>query len=375
MSKAVKIGFVVPGAYVYFNQSVPWPPGGSEKQAFELARALALDSRLEVHACVADFGQPVLERREGVHLHRANAYRDPPLRALIRLAQALRRTDADVYVFRSPGVGVALGILLAACWRRRPVLYMLAHDAETEAPRLRRWIGWPGAWLMGRAYGLARRICAQSEQQRRDFEQHRARPVAAVIRNVHVAPGGLPAPDAGRRMVLWVGRALPWKRGEAFLELARRFPGTPFRMVCTPADPECLARLRTLSGDLPNVEWRESVPPAGMAAMYREAVIFVSTSSGEGFPNTMLEAMANGCAILSATVDPDGLLAKHGAGVCVHTEDADALATALGPLLRDVEASRRLGANGAEYVRRFHSPEVVVPQLAELLLGLARAGR
>lgn len=375
MATPLKVGFVVPGVYVYFNSAAPWPPGGSERQAYLLGQALAARGDVEVHAAVADAGQPELEApAPRLHLWRAFRNGDSRLAAGRRLAATLRAMDADVYVFRSASIGVALGIWLAACWCRRPVVYMLAHDDETTHARLKACVGAVAATAMAWAYARPRGICAQTAAQRRAFESGRGRAVAAVVPNACELPA--PAarePVVERRTVLWVGRAQDWKRGDAFIALARRLPDTPCVMICAPSDAACEARWRTAASGLPNLTWHAAVPHAALAAHYTSARLFVSTARAEGVPNTMLEAMAAGCPVLSAAVDPDGALGTHGAGRCLGTLDEAALADACRAMLRDAAALEAMGRAARRFVETVHAPGVAAEALLKVLRQVCEA--
>lgn len=370
MGTPLKVGFVVPGVYVYFHATAPWPPGGSERQAYLLGQALAARGDVEVHHAVADFGQPAREAPcANVSLWRSFRYGEPLRRALRQLAATLKAMDADVYVFRSASAGVAVGMWLASRWCRKPVVYMLAHDDECENSRMAAWLGWPGALLMSAAYRLPAAICAQSDAQRRAFETRRGRRVSDVVPNAcERPPSSAVTAASARRSVLWVGRAQEWKRGEAFIALARRFPAVPFVMLCSPSVEACEARWREAAASAPNLEWRGPVPHGDLAAYYADACLLVSTARAEGVPNTMLEAMAAGCPVLSAAVDPGGALAAHGAGRCLGTLDEGALADACREMLYDAGALDAMGRAARRFVETAHAPGVA----AEALLAVLR---
>lgn len=368
MAAPLKVGFVVPGVYAYFNPAVPWPPGGSERQAYLLGRAMAARGDVAVHYAVADFGQPPRESPlPGVELWRAFRYGDSPLRALPMLAATLRAMDADVYVFRSASTGVAVGMWLAARRCRKPVVYMLANDGEAENRRLASWLGWGGTLAMAWAYALPRAICAQSAAQGRAFATHR-RAVAAVVPNAcEMPPAEALLPIDARRNVLWVGRAQELKRGDAFVALAKRAPEMPFVMICSSSDAACEERWRAAAAGVPNLAWHGALPHAALTAHYAAARLFVSTSRTEGVPNTMLEAMGAGCPVLSAMVDPGGVLAACGAGRCVGSLDEAALAHACAEMLADKDALAAMSRAARAFVGETHSPAAAADALARVL--------
>src|SRR6185437_2407476 len=73
---------------------------------------------------------------------------------------------------------------------------------------------------------------------------------------------------------------------------------------------------------------------------YRRLTIYAFTSRNEGFGLTLIEAMAAGSALVAARAGAAELVVEDGiTGVLVPTGDADALAAALEPLMRDPAAA------------------------------------
>lgn len=162
--------------------------------------------------------------------------------------------------------------------------------------------------------------------------------------------------------ILWVGRSDERvKRPSLIFELARRLPDIPFTVIMNQGLPEtheaCLAEAKTL----PNVTLIERVPFDEVERYYAAALLFVTTSVFEGFPNTFLQAAKYGIPIVSTDVDPNGLLSRHGCGfVC--GGDFEAFVENVRRLMMDVSLYAKMSAAILEYVRTHHDKDVVITQ-------------
>jgi len=100
---------------------------------------------------------------------------------------------------------------------------------------------------------------------------------------------------------------------------------------------------------------------------YRRLTIYAFTSRNEGFGLTLIEAMAAGAALVAARAGAAELVVVDGVtGVLVPTGDADALAAALEPLMRDPAAAGAMGARGRQRVMEKFSLEAEATAIAEV---------
>jgi mannosyltransferase len=84
---------------------------------------------------------------------------------------------------------------------------------------------------------------------------------------------------------------------------------------------------------------------------YQRLTIYAFTSRNEGFGLTLIEAMAAGAALVASRAGAAELVVEDGVtGVLVPTGDADALAAALEPLMRDVAAANAMGMRARQRV-------------------------
>lgn len=364
----MKICFVSPGAYVFFNPSSTHLVGGAEKQMYLIANFLAKDHTNEVSFCVSDFGQGKCEQFGRICTYRTFKYTENKIVGLVKLMQAFRQSGADVFVFRGAGLGVALAALLLKTFlRKRKLVYMMANSDEPVPRKLARMIGNLSAFLMGRVYQLADGIAVQTDEQAAKLMECRKLAASAHVRNI------VDIPDASfidRKTVLWVGRAVKWKQPHIFLDLAEQFVEYQFVMICPENfDSVFYDEIKQRAITIPNLVFLGAVSPDSIGAYYSNARLYMITSISEGFPNTMLEAFSFKVPILSLGIDPDAIVERHHLGMVVHTYEE--LCSGLSRLMADSVLLSTMSSNAREYVERYHSEEAVGGNINCLLENLS----
>lgn len=104
--------------------------------------------------------------------------------------------------------------------------------------------------------------------------------------------------------------------------------------------------------------------------------VSVLCSRSEGFPNTVIEALAARRAVVATSVGGIVDVIEEGTtGLLVASDDSQALAQALRKLKSDPELSKRLGVAGEQRVSRDYSQYSVLGKLQDLYTQMARHGR
>jgi GalNAc-alpha-(1->4)-GalNAc-alpha-(1->3)-diNAcBac-PP-undecaprenol alpha-1,4-N-acetyl-D-galactosaminyltransferase len=337
--------------------------GGAERTAVSLATHL-VGAGLDVTVVtIADegpdhFALPSGARRARVILPPAEGWKLRRLGNALRRILALRRTLRGL----GPDAVVALGAvpsvvsLVASLGIRVPVVV-----SERTNPRLAR-----DSRMVSLArrltYPLSRFVVVQTEALRSWAED------VAPADRVRVIPNAARLPEPRSRVahrrpaVVAVGRLI---RDKGFDLLVRAFATT---RQAHPEGPErtsleSLIRDLRLGSDvlLPGAT---DDPDAAM----RAADIFVLSSRREGFPNVLLEALANGCACVAFDCEcgPRELLRDGVDGLLVPGGNEPALAGALSRLMGDEALRRALAARAPECMERF-SPDRIGAMWLELL--------
>ncbi|HEX4963661.1 MAG TPA: glycosyltransferase family 4 protein [Thermoanaerobaculia bacterium] len=194
-----------------------------------------------------------------------------------------------------------------------------------------------------------------------------------------------PFPVPPRRPVLaWIGRLDEHKNWKGFLEIAGALAGSGIavqtwlagRPVEAGQAAELLARARAV-GVLGRLRWFRGLPheriPAFLDAVRDSGGVAVTTSRGESFGMTVVEAMARRCAVLVPNMGPFTDFVTEGVSGSLYrpgsTRDAAARLTAL---LGDTRLREECGRRAREVVRERFAPG---PALAVLAAALREAQR
>ncbi len=232
--------------------------------------------------------------------------------------------------------------------------------------------------LRGWTYPYADRIVVQSTRALEYFLPELNRN-ACIIPNPVIAP---PVEDVQERsllrkpMILSIGRFIQEKRFDllihAFSKLREKYPKwalTIFGDGPLRKDYELLQRKMGLEECL--------YLPGNVKHPYemlKQADLFVLSSSVEGFPNALCEAMACGLPVISSDCPsgPREIIRNNVDGVLVPPNDVDTLSEAMDRLMSDEQERKSLASRAPEIIQRFGIEEVV--NQWEALLALAVKG-
>lgn len=337
--------------------------GGESVQQTLLGVAMARRGH-DVRMVVADYGQADGAQWHGVRTFKAYAFKDgfPILRFLhprwTGLWSALERADADLYY--ASCAGAHAGLLSMFCRRHgRRFVFRTASDSDCDASRLLVRFA-RDRWLY--AYGLRRAdaILVQSDSQARALAHNFG--LAGRVAGMLVEP----AQEAAARDidVLWVSNIRRVKRPDRLLELAAKLPQASIHMVggSLPGEEALYRDVERAAQASRNITFHGRLPYRETNDIYGRARILVNTSDVEGFPNSYLQAWIRGVPVVTL-IDPDGVIAREGLGVTVHSPER--LPDAVNDLLWSPAVVEAASGRCRAFMAREHGEDKVLgPYLA-----------
>jgi L-malate glycosyltransferase len=174
------------------------------------------------------------------------------------------------------------------------------------------------------------------------------------------------APDAP--LIVGVVAALrPEKSIETLIDAFSRVRDRRHRLVVV-GDGPCKESLQTHAREVGLGDRCSFVASTSdVASCYRTIDVFVLPSLNESFSNSVMEAMACGCAVLASNVGGNPELVHDGEnGLLFEAGNAADLAARLETVLGDAEYRRRLGAQAVRTIRESYSNEASARRFAEL---------
>lgn len=298
------------------------------------------------------------------------------LQRVLALRQVLREVRPDVAVGMMSSAGIMLvlaalfmpGIATVASERIFPPMLPLGAMWR----RLRQW-----------TYPKATKVTMLTSEGLAWLNAEIPRARGVVMPNPITYPLAIAEPrlnpdsvvESDRKLLLAVGR-LDQQKGfdlllSAFAELAAENPA--WDLVILGEGPLRLV----LEAQVQNLGLQDRIHLPGRAGnvgdWYQRADLYVMSSRFEGFPNTLGEAMAHGCAAVSFDCDtgPRDIIQHEVDGVLVPNGDVIALEQTLGRLMADEIQRRRLAARAIEVRERF-SIEKIAAMWERLLVNATR---
>lgn len=298
----------------------------------------------------------------GVTVHAASGSRVRFARFALRATRAGRRTLVIVQHVH------LLPVALPLAWRGARVMLQLHGVEAWQRLRTMERAGCRAAWKI---ISVSAYTAVRFREANPEFAQ----------RSIDVCPPGLPmlaaaAGSAGVRgpYALIVGRMASGERykGHDLLidvwhRIRKSVPDARLVVVGGGDDRGRLADKAAGLGLSDAVCFEGVVSRERLAALYREASVFVMPSANEGFGLVYVEAMAAGIPCVVATGAAEEIVEDGATGVVVAPNDAAGLERAIVRLMTNRDERDRMGAAAADMARRRFSAPAFAARLYSML--------
>lgn len=294
-----------------------------------------------------------------------------------------RRHEIDLVYFLMPGLQVAAAVPLAAALGK-PVVMKFSGSNEViklthsmigrwELAFLRRWAGRilllnPGMFEEAAAAGLPQEKLAWMPNP---VGMEEFTPASPVLRHARRLELGL-HPDAA--IILFVGRLAPEKDLPSLLRAFASISRPEAQLVLVgdgPERPALMALATELGIGAQRIRWVGAVPPSGVRNWLQASDIFALVSKLEGFPVSLLEAMATGLpSVVSGIPANLQLITDQVEGLVAPLSDTAAIAHALERLLPDAALRVQLGAAARTSIQDRYSTAAVIQRYEEIFAAL-----
>jgi len=230
----------------------------------------------------------------------------------------------------------------------------------------------------------ARGVVAVNESLAAEFAATTGRPATVIHDGVEMPPARASVEmAAGRPCVSFYGGYDRNKGGDVFVRAAARLaadhPQARFHYYGVAQGAAASRRfrreVRSLAGDLGVAARIEFIETAAFASTYEEADVVVIASRNETGPLVALEAMSRGVPVVSTAVGAmPGLLGRIDAGLIAPSENARALADAVGRVLDDAELRASVGRRARRLVEAEYSLDASMAELERVITDVAARG-
>ncbi|HRW03682.1 MAG TPA: glycosyltransferase family 4 protein [Caldilineaceae bacterium] len=287
--------------------------------------------------------------------------------SLVTLWQKLAHLAPDLIYARLPDDFLWLLAFYAKTHKPTRFAFALAHDRfcnPWQSYTYHRWFHNP---LYALGLAMADVVVVQHVQQRTVVAQHCRGEVVLIPNLIEKIAQRARRWEETTYDAIWVSQIRPAKQVERFLDVVAALPHRRFALVggfTDAIDEVTAAGYRQRIAQLPNLHYLGLCTPAETLGHIVHSKVLLNTSSGEGFPNTMLEAWSVGVPVVSLLIDPGNVIVRHQLGFV--SGQMDKFRADVEALLQSPVRNQQMGANGLRYVREHHGVDFVCRALLAL---------
>lgn len=304
--------------------------GGAERQ-MEMIGSELVQKKVDFHYIADKFAlrgykyQKKLEIVNGIKVHFIGFYSNRVFHNLwdgfLSVAHTLdfylfiknfRKFDSDIYHLRGATNVTGSWAFFAKIIKRKKFVFTTAN--------IRNCIPKSYPWNKGMyriyEYGLKRAdvVVVLAEYMKKALYQNYGIN-SVVIKSGHPVPKGRFKKD-DPPMILWIARPYDLKRPELFLQIAQDLIDLKTQFIYIGPGEYMKKEFMAFAKKQKNFTYIYSVPRGEDNEYYERASLLVNTSrpTGEGYPNTFIQAWLHETPVMSLDVDPDCDICKNGLG-------------------------------------------------------------
>lgn len=336
--------------------------GGMERVMVELIRHFSAKPEIEVHVILYGLTREIFYTiPDNITLHRPSFEFNPTRRSISTLKTLLflRRKLKEL----RPRAILSFGeywnnfVLLAALGLPYPVF--VSDRSQPDKPlgkfqdTLRRWL-----------YPTAEGVIAQTETARQIYLKMYSPKRITVIGNPvrTIESNGSPLPR--KNQILTVGRLIKSKHHDELIRIFASINDPTWRLVLVGDDHLKQQNRVKLEALIEELGMQGRVELSGkrldVERFYLQSKIFAFTSSSEGFPNVIGEAMSAGLPVVAydCVAGPSEMIEDKVNGYLVTLHDTDTFRARLVELMQNPERIAQMGRAARESIQRFSSPAI-----------------
>ena len=234
-------------------------------------------------------------------------------------------------------------------------------------------LGWFHNTLRHLIYPTAAGLIFQTERAKEIFLTRNKHPNVAVIGNPIKYSDTFKSTSQREKNVLMVGRLITSKHQDKLIEMFAKVALPGWKLIIVGYDhlkQHNMHRLEELARQL-DVDQRVVFPgkKENVEAIYTSSSIFAFTSSSEGFPNAIGEAMSAGLPVVAfdCVAGPSEMIEDGHNGFLVPLFDYGQFEMRMATLMKDETLRAKLGYNARESIKRFSS-EIICKAFYEFIL-------
>jgi glycosyltransferase involved in cell wall biosynthesis len=373
-NKKSKICFVSLNSYHPLIEKKLSYMGGAEIQQVQLAKELkkrgyeisfiTYGEKNEGAQCENIYGFNILTVYSKYHVNNLSFFYKA-----FRIWRKMKEVDADIYYHHSGSTGVTG--LFCRLNKKNGIIH-ISSDAYVTGENIIskniivNLLNKIGNWF---DIKLSNRVISQNNFQKKILKE-KFKVNSIIIKNFLDISSPFNKRSIGDYL-LWIGTIRSVKQPELFLNIAQHFPEYKFVMIGGEGESsELFEKIKNAAKNIQNVEFKDFVPPQEIYTYYQKAILLISTSRIEGFPNIFLEAWSCSIPVVSLNVDPDGIISKYRLGY--HSKTFDHMLDNIKKLLKDKELLETMGKNGRKYVEENHDIRKIVDQYENLIENLVK---